>query len=53
MDSYRSTVIKLREQYRREFPEHIQRAAGEAPPFTTSQLAFMRRCIRHRSEVPQ
>ena len=53
MGQYRSTVIRLREQYRKEFPDHITKAAQQAPPFTTSQLAFMRRCIRHRSEVPQ
>jgi len=52
LGQYRSTVNKLREQYRQQFPDHIARAAQQAPPFTTSQLAFMRRCIRHRSEVP-
>lgn len=50
---YRSTVAKLREQYRKEFPDHIARVAEQAPPFTAGQMAFLRRCIRHRTEVPQ
>ena len=53
MAQYRSTVAKLREQYRKEFPDHIARVAEQAPPFTAGQMAFLRRCIRHRTEVPQ
>lgn len=45
----RKTVRELRQLYAEQFADQIRETVAEAPPFTTSQLAFMRRCVRSRT----
>ncbi len=49
MTDDRKAVRELRRQYGRDYCDQINQAVADAPPFTTSQLAFMRRCIRARA----
>jgi hypothetical protein len=43
----RAGVRRLRRLYRRQFADQIE-AAAAGPPFTPSQLAFMRRVVQTR-----
>ncbi|MEV4414036.1 hypothetical protein [Catellatospora sp. NPDC049609] len=48
MSEDRTTVRELRARYAEQFADQIRETVDQAPPFTASQLAFMRRCVRSR-----